>query len=82
MNTVELKITCEQLARARSVLKSLEADILPVSQQMYDIMSEPCVEIVNELKGKLRSNCNGFCGEHECKMYQEVCPAICNRLNN
>jgi hypothetical protein len=49
----ELKIVREQLARAESALESLRNEIRPKSRQMYQVMAEPCVDTIVELRGQI-----------------------------
>ncbi|MEY2724272.1 MAG: hypothetical protein RLZZ458_139 [Planctomycetota bacterium] len=52
-NNDELKIVREQLARAEAALESLRNDVLPKSRQMYQVMAEPCIDTIVELRGQI-----------------------------
>lgn len=52
-NNDELKIVREQLVRAESALESLRNDLLPRSQRTYQVMAEPCVDTIVELRGQI-----------------------------
>ncbi len=52
-NNDELRIVREQLARAESALESLRNDVLPKSRQMYQVMAEPCIDTIVELRGQI-----------------------------
>ena len=49
----KLKVTQEQLARAESALESLRNEVLPKSQQMYQVMAGPCVDTIIELRKQI-----------------------------
>jgi hypothetical protein len=52
-NHNELKIVCEQLMRAELALESLRNDILPNNPRTYQVMAEPCLDMIASLRAQI-----------------------------
>lgn len=52
-NNDELRVVRKQLVRVQSALESLHKDVLPKSATMYQVMSEPCVEMITKLQDEI-----------------------------
>jgi hypothetical protein len=58
-NNEELKVVREQLIRAELALGSLRRDILPKNEKIYQVMSEPCIEMILKLRTQIDEYLNG-----------------------
>lgn len=52
-NDNELKVVRQQLSRAESALDSLRREVLPKNEQLFRVMSEPCIDTIVELRGQI-----------------------------
>ena len=52
-NHNELRIVCEQLMRAELALESLRDDVLPNNPRTYQVMAEPCLDMIASLRAQI-----------------------------
>jgi hypothetical protein len=49
----ELRIVCEQLMRAELALESLRDDVLPKNPRTYQVMADPCLDMIASLRAQI-----------------------------